>query len=56
MSGNSSDDKNNFNYQQELSRFLHTWCSKPTGCRIMIVKTKFDTGNSLLWGINRGDM
>jgi len=24
MSGNSSDDKNDFNYQQELSRFLHT--------------------------------
>jgi len=31
-------DKNDFNYQQELSRFLHTECSKPTDCRIMIVK------------------
>jgi len=38
MSGNSSDDKNDFNYQQELSRFLHIECSKPTGCRIMIVE------------------
>jgi len=38
MSGNSSDDKNDFNYQQELSRFLHTGCSKPTVCRIMIVE------------------
>jgi len=38
MSKNSSDDKNDFNYQQELSKFLHTGCSKPTGCRIMIVE------------------
>jgi len=38
MSGNSLDDKNDFNYQQEFSRFLHTGCSKPTGCRIMTVK------------------
>jgi len=36
MSGNSLDDKNDLNYQQELSRFLHTGCSKSTGCRIMI--------------------
>jgi len=36
--GNSSDDKNDLNYQQELSRFLHTGCSKPIGCRIMIVE------------------
>jgi len=35
MSGNSLDDKNDFNYQQELSRFLHVECSKPTG-RFMI--------------------
>jgi len=40
MSGNSSDDKNNFNYQQELSRFLHTGCRIPEGCRIMIVEKK----------------
>jgi len=57
ISGNSSDDKNDFNYQQELSRFLHTGCSKSIGlpnydCK----KTKFDSGNSLLWGISRGDM
>jgi len=38
MSGNSLDDKNDFNYQQELSRFLHTGCSKPIGCQIMIVE------------------
>jgi len=38
MSGNSSDDKNDFNYQQELSRSLHTGCSKSTDCRIMIVE------------------
>jgi len=38
MSRNSSDDKNNLNYQQELLGFLHTGCSKPTNCRIMIVK------------------
>jgi len=38
MSRNSSDDKNDFNYEQELSRFLHTECSKLTGCRIMTVK------------------
>jgi len=38
MSESSSDDKNNFNYQQELSRFLHTGCSKPTVCRILIVE------------------
>jgi len=41
MSGNSLDDKNDLNYQQELSRFLHTGCSKPTNCRIMTVKNKF---------------
>jgi len=38
MSGNPSNDKNDFNYQQELSRFLHIGCSKPTGCRIIIVE------------------
>jgi len=38
MSGNSSNDKNDLNYQQELSRFLHTRCSKPTSCRIMSVE------------------
>jgi len=43
MSGNSSDDKNDFNYQQELSRFLHIVCNKPTGLsnyvyRIMTVE------------------
>jgi len=38
MSGNSLDDKNDFNYQQELSRFLHTGYSKLTSCRIMIVE------------------
>jgi len=37
MSGNSSDDKNDFNYQQE-SRFLHIGCSKPTDCQIMTVE------------------
>jgi len=55
MSENSSDDKNDFNYQQELSRFLHTGCSKPTGCRIIIEKLNFDSGSSLLWGISSGD-
>jgi len=30
--------KMTFNYQQELSRFLYTGCSKLTGYRIMIVK------------------
>jgi len=38
ISGNSLDDKNDLNYQQELSRFLHTGCSKPKGCRVMIVE------------------
>jgi len=38
MSRNSSDNKNDFNYQQELSKFLHTGCSKPIDCRIMTVK------------------
>jgi len=38
MSGNSSDDKNDFNYKQEVSRFLHTGCSKSTDCRIMTVE------------------
>jgi len=38
MSGNSPDDKNDLNYQQELSRFLHTGCSKLTSCQIMIVE------------------
>jgi len=36
--GNFSNDKNDFNYQQELSRFLHTGCNKSTGCRIMIIE------------------
>jgi len=38
MSGNFLDDKNDFNYQQELLRFLYTGCDKPTGCRIMIIE------------------
>jgi len=47
-SGNSLDDKNDFNYQQELSRFLYTECGVLVrlpnyNCR----KIKFDSGNSL---------
>jgi len=38
MSGNSLDDENDFNYQQELSRFLHIGCRKLTGCRIMTIE------------------
>jgi len=37
MSGNSLD-QNDFNYQRELSKFLHTECSISTGCRIMIIE------------------
>jgi len=56
MSGNSLDDKNDFNYQQELSRFLHTGCNKLTGCRIMIVEKPNLILEAHLWEISRGDV
>jgi len=34
----SSNDKNDLNYQQELSKFLHTGCNKPTDYQIMTVE------------------
>jgi len=55
MSGNSSD-KNGFNYQQELSRFAHRMQQTDRLSNYDCKKTKFDSGNSLLWGISREDM
>jgi len=55
MSGNSLDDKNDFNYQQKLSRFLHTGAANRRVAELC-KKTKFGSGSSLLWGISRGDM
>jgi len=44
MSRNSSDKKD-FNYQQELLRFLHTGCTRiPADCQIMAV----EKSNSIL--------
>jgi len=57
MSGNSLDNKNDFNYQQELSRFLHTVCGVSVGRIMKKNQIRFSLfGSSLWWGISKEDM
>jgi len=58
MSGNFPDDKNDFNYQQELD--YQDFCTQGAKTdrlpNYKCKKPKFESGISLLWGISREDV